>query len=139
MAHLADWRVGSALGDSTRTQVQSCAALAVVIVEGHTLSDYARAGSAMEAVWVAAQQHGLAVHPVSPVFLYARTPEEFRALSAPFAQTIADLRDEFSTLAGIGGEESIALVLRLSSAPASGPRSRRRTTTDEEGGHGSQS
>ena len=74
MAHLADWRAGAALGDDTRDRVQASTGLAVVSVTGSGLADYARGGSAMEAVWVTAQQLGFAVQPVSPVFLYAHTP-----------------------------------------------------------------
>ena len=59
MAHLADWRAGSALGDDTRDRVQASTGLAVVSVTGSGLADYARGGSAMEAVWVTAQQLGL--------------------------------------------------------------------------------
>ncbi len=42
------------------------------MVDGESLIDYARGGSALEAIWIAAQQHGVGLHPVSPVFLYAR-------------------------------------------------------------------
>lgn len=130
MAHLADWQAGSALGESTRLQVRSSSALTVVTIDGSSLADYVRAGAAVEAVWVAAQQHGLAVHPVSPVFLYASTPAEFEGLSAPFAQTLAGLHREFRALAGVDAGESIGLILRLSRAPVASVRSRRLPTHD---------
>ena len=41
--------------------------------------------SSAEAVWISAEQHGLAVQPMSPVFLYARTPDELTALSPAFS------------------------------------------------------
>ena len=57
------------------------------------LADYARGGSAAEAVWIAAQQHGLAVQPISPAFLYARDDDELNgALAAVRHASCADLQ-----------------------------------------------
>ena len=63
MANLARWNAGSALGEGTRRQVAASSALAVISVPGGSLTDYARGGSAVEAVWITAQQRGLAVQP----------------------------------------------------------------------------
>ena len=71
MARLDEWGLGTALGSDTRERVLAGSCLAVVSMDGTALTDYARAGSAVEAVWVVAQLRGLAVQPVSPVFLYA--------------------------------------------------------------------
>ena len=37
---------------------------------------------AVEQLWIRAEQHQLGVHPVSPVFLYARSDADFTGLSA---------------------------------------------------------
>ena len=71
MARLDEWGLGTALGSDTRERVLAGSCLAVVSMDGTALTDYARAGAAVEAVWVVAQLRGLAVQPVSPVFLYA--------------------------------------------------------------------
>ena len=60
---------------------------------GRALTDYARAGSAVEAVWVTAQQRGLAVQPISPVFLYAHDHEDLEKLSPAHAQALQRLQD----------------------------------------------
>jgi molybdopterin/thiamine biosynthesis adenylyltransferase len=120
MAHLADWNAGSALGDDTRDRVRASSGLAVVSVTGNELVDYARGGSAMEAVWITAQQRGLTVQPVSPVFLYARTPGEFEELSATFRDELSSLQSQFRTLVGTEPDANQILVLRLAvSGPAS--------------------
>jgi hypothetical protein len=126
MAHLAAWDAGSALGDDTYDRVTGSAAIGVISVSGHTLTDYARGGSAAESVWITAQQRGLAVQPVSPAFLYAHTNDDHRELSPAFAGDLGDLQYTFRKLANTELHESQALVLRFSRAPQPSVPSRRR-------------
>lgn len=126
MSHLAEWETGDGLGAAMGDRVRSGSALAVVTITGDRLTDYARGGSAVEAVWIAAQQCGLAVQPVSPVFLYARNDLELRKLSPAFSTSLSRLQQEFRTLTRTSDEESQVLVLRLCRAPAASLRSRRR-------------
>ena len=125
MAHLAQWNAGSALGEDTHDRILASSAVAVVSVTGHALRDYARGGSAVEAAWITAQQQGLNVQPVSPVFLYARSRAELDELSPGFADELEQLQREFGRLAGTSGDESIVLALRVTSSPAASVRSRR--------------
>ena len=126
MALLAEWNAGAVLGADTRTRVAASSALAVVSVPGRTLTDYARGGAAVEAIWITAQQHGMAVQPLSPVFLYAHNRDELRELSPTFAHDLRRLRGQFRQLARTGPEESQVLVLRFCDAPPASVRSRRR-------------
>jgi molybdopterin/thiamine biosynthesis adenylyltransferase len=126
MALLADWDVGSALGEDTRDRVASSSALAVVTVDGSAPADFVRGGAAVEAVWIGAEEHGLAVHPTSPVFLYARDPHDVVTLSPRFADELARRQASFRRVVGLLPGESIALVLRLSHTDVVAPRSRRR-------------
>ncbi|TMS51828.1 Rv1355c family protein [Mycobacterium sp. DBP42] len=126
MEQLAGWDTGTALGDDTYERVTSSSALAVVSIRGRRLTDYAAAGSAVEAVWVDAQRRGLAVQPVSPVFLYAHNDRERDELSPGHADALRDLQYAFRRLTSTERDESQALVLRLSDAPRPTVRSRRR-------------
>jgi hypothetical protein len=126
MANLASWEAGSALGDDTYERLTSSAALGVVTVTGRTLPDYLRGGSATEAVWIAAEALGVAIHPVSPVFLYAHEDHELADLSPAFADELGELQRRFRALTGTGVDEAEALVLRFSIAPRPSMRSRRR-------------
>jgi molybdopterin/thiamine biosynthesis adenylyltransferase len=126
MARLDEWGLGTALGSDTRERVLAGSCLAVVSMDGTALTDYARAGAAVEAVWVVAQLHGLAVQPVSPVFLYAHDEGDLETLSAKYAATLRGLMAQFRALSAIEPGESVALVLRLSDAPATSVRSQRR-------------
>lgn len=127
MAHLAAWAGGAALGDDTYDRVTQSGAIGVISVQGHRLVDYARAGQAVESVWVTAQQQGLAVQPVSPAFLYAVDAEDLRRLSPAFSEELADLQYNFRKLAGTEPTEAQALILRFAYAPPPSVRSRRRS------------
>lgn len=126
MTLLAQWDGGAALTDDTRDRVASSSGLAVVTVDGSAPADYVRGGSAVEAVWVAAEEHGLAVHPTSPVFLYALDGADRRGLSPRFADELDRLQLSFRAAVGLDTGEAVALVLRLSHTEAPAPRSRRR-------------
>ncbi|MFI6868338.1 Rv1355c family protein [Nocardia sp. NPDC050406] len=131
MDHLRSWSGGATLGNSTRDQVRSSSAVAVVTFKapppGHPaeLAAYAQAGEAVQRVWVEAERQGLAVQPVSPIFLFARRPEDLYAVSPEFADTLTSLQDRFLDLLGVPEHDTVALVLRLSYAASVTVRSRR--------------
>lgn len=125
MAALSEWNAGEALGDLTGDRVRSSCGLAVVRVDGSSLTDFARGGAAAEAAWICAERNGVAVQPISPAFLYARTPADFAELSSPFSGELARLRSEFSDLLDIGDRDELVLILRLALAERASVRSRR--------------
>ncbi|AYF72951.1 Rv1355c family protein [Nocardia yunnanensis] len=121
---------GAALGEPTRAQLLTASALVAVTFptprqESAELGAYARAGAALERVWIEAQRHELGVHPVSPVFLFARHHEELKKVSPEFADTLTSLQGRFLNLLGVPADETVALVLRLSHAPDATYRSGR--------------
>jgi nitroreductase len=128
MAELASWGggAGAALGDNTRDRMNSSSAIAVLTVDADRPADYVRGGMALEHLWILAEQHGLGVHPVSPVFLYARDDADRRALSGTFADELGVLQQQFGTTVGLAPSETPVLVLRLShDTPPPPARSRR--------------
>jgi hypothetical protein len=127
MVELAAWNAGAVLGDDIRQRVSTASALAVVTVAGSALPDFARGGAAAEAVWIHAQRRGMAIQPISPVFLHAVHGHELRELSAPFAQELVSLQSTFRQLAATKSGESQVLVLKLAHAGSTSVRSRRRT------------
>jgi len=126
MRTLASWGVGAALGDNTRDKVVASSAIAVLTVRGDTPRHYVRGGVAAEQLWIRAQQHGLAVHPVSPVFLYARSEADFTGLSEEFSSDLKDLQRRFVHVVGLDDSVAPVLVMRLShDAPPPTVRSQR--------------
>ncbi|MCV6969275.1 Rv1355c family protein [Mycobacterium bohemicum] len=127
MAELARWDAGAALGDMIRQRAGASAALAVIITGGTTLTDYARGGMALEALWIAAEQSGLGVHPVSPVFLYAHDDDDLRALSITYADRLRALQRSFRDIVGTAVGECEALLVRLVAGPPPSVPARRRS------------
>ncbi|VEG43775.1 dinucleotide-utilizing enzyme possibly involved in molybdopterin or thiamin biosynthesis [Mycolicibacterium flavescens] len=127
MGHVRAWDGGRVLGEDTARRVLDCAGLAVISVGGHRLADYAHAGAAVESVWIRAQQHGLAVQPLSPPFLYVLDEQDRRRVSPAFADDLARLQYDFRQLVGTGTAESQALILRFTYAARPSVRSRRRS------------
>jgi hypothetical protein len=126
VSQLAAWGGGIALGDSTRDRVSASSAVAVITVHGTAPADYVRGGMALEEFWIRAEDHGLAVHPVSPVFLYAMDEAERSELSVPFLSELTALQERFQSLVGYSDTETPILVLRLShDAPPPRVRSQR--------------
>lgn len=76
MARLHSWSAGAALGDYARDRVRSSSAVVALTftddpwAEPGALTGYARAGAAVARLWIQAQRSGLAVQPMSPVFLF---------------------------------------------------------------------
>jgi hypothetical protein len=125
MDHLLQWNAGTALGADTRRRITASSGLAVIAAPGTTLADYARGGSAVEAVWIIAQQHGLAVQPIAPAFLFAVDGDDFKELSTSFERELKELKSEFLRRVGMPAGATPALVLRLTSAEPASVRSRR--------------
>lgn len=153
MATLARWGLGHALGTNARTAVRSSAALAAVTVSGSDPGGYVAGGAAVERLWLAAEQSGLAVQPISPVFVFAVTDADFATLGGQEnAGALRALSSEFRGLLGLanaanalkengrggatsgagsahvaagGNREELALLLRLTYAPPPSVRSMR--------------
>jgi hypothetical protein len=132
MVELAQWKAGEALGDEVRKRIRASSAVGVITVRGHELTDFACGGSAVEAVWVVAQRLGLAVQPISPVFLHAVHRDELFELSPSFATELQSLQAAFRHLAGTKEDESQVLVLRFAHAARASVRSRRRGLTPKD-------
>lgn len=134
MALLHDWSAGTALGDYSRDRLASSSAVVAVTFtdapETGELTGYVRAGAAVQRLWIHAQRRGLAVQPVSPVFLFARHRHELDTISPRYADRLFSLQERLLDLLGVPEQDSMALLLRLSYAAAAGVRSRRRPVSD---------
>ena len=126
MERLGAQDAGRALGKSTADRIASSSAVAVIAIPGSTSRDYVRGGEATESVWIHAQALGLAVQPISPVFLYGVESAELEQLSPRYAAPLERLREELFDVVGAKAGEALAMVLRLSHAPGPSVRSERR-------------
>jgi molybdopterin/thiamine biosynthesis adenylyltransferase len=118
MELLAEWDLGQALGDHARAAVRSSSALAVVTVPSASPGSYVRGGAAVERVWVEAQEAGLGVHPMSPVFVFAVQEADYLTLGGGrWAKELHALSQRFRDALDLAPTEVMALVLRLSHVP----------------------
>ena len=126
VAHLADWRAGNALGARTRAVVGSSSALAVVTVPRADPLWYVRGGAAVERLWLTAELHGLALQPVSPVFIYAVDEHDFLHIGGErYLDAIFALSQRFGELWDLDSAERTILLLRVTHAPPPEVRSAR--------------
>jgi molybdopterin/thiamine biosynthesis adenylyltransferase/nitroreductase len=126
MGHLAEWQTGRVLGARTDATIRSSSALAVVTVPRADPASYVRGGAAVERFWLTAELHGLAVHPVSPVFLYARDERDLLELGGErHLDELIGQSKRFNELWDLGDDEHVALLLRVSHAPPPAFRSQR--------------
>lgn len=127
MELLAGWDAGGALGDHAKGTTMSSSAVAVVSLPDASPAAYLSGGSAVERLWIAAQGAGLAVQPVSPVFCFAVADEDYEPLGGDrWADDLRGLSKRFRDTLGLGTSTPLALVIRLSHAPAPSARSIRR-------------
>ena len=118
MSHLSEWRAGQALGGRALAGLATSSAIAAVTVPRADPISYVRGGAAVERFWLSAEQHGLAVHPVSPVFLYAVDEEEALGLVGERnLDAMVSLTHQFADLFELEDGERVALLMRVLHAP----------------------
>jgi molybdopterin/thiamine biosynthesis adenylyltransferase len=117
MEQLADWRAGQALGGRTFATVGSSSALAVITVPRTDAIWYVRGGAAVERFWLTAELHGLAVQPVSPIFLYAVDEKDYLELGGErHIDALFGLSKRFNELWDLDDGERVALLFRITHA-----------------------
>jgi molybdopterin/thiamine biosynthesis adenylyltransferase/nitroreductase len=118
MAHLSDWRAGSALGMRMQASVMTSSALAMITVPRADPMWYLRGGAAMERFWLSAEMHGLAVQPASPVFLYAVDESDMRLMAGErYLDEMHNLSERFHEFWGLSDGETAVMVFRVFQAP----------------------
>ncbi len=125
MALLDEWGGGAALGADAAARVTSASGILLLVQRGRTPADYLRAGLVTEQVWVAAEQLGYAVHPMTPAFLYALDDATARSLSSNHGDALAGLRREMDELCPVADDEAVTIALRVSRSVSPTVRSRR--------------
>ncbi len=119
MDNLSEWRVGRVLGLRTQMAVTSSSAVMVVTAPRAEPQWYVRAGAAMERLWLLAERFGLAMQPVSPLYLFATTDEEMADLGGERrVNELTEHAERFREVFGIDDTEALAMVFRVFHAEA---------------------
>jgi molybdopterin/thiamine biosynthesis adenylyltransferase len=124
MGHLADWQAGQSLGARTRFMVESSSALAAITVPRAEPLWYVRGGLALERFWLSAETYGLALQPVSPVFLFATDENDILQLGGERNfHELMNLSQRFNELWDLDAGETVVMLLRVIHAPPPSVRS----------------
>jgi len=127
MDHLADWRGGQSLGLRTQAMVTSSSGLAAITVPRSDPSWYVRGGSAIERFWLSAELLGLAIQPVSPLFLYATDEGDLVKLGGErHLEELLRLSTRFAGAWELDDGETMTMVMRVIHAPPPSVHSIRR-------------
>ncbi|MDV7101843.1 Rv1355c family protein [Gordonia amicalis] len=125
MSLLDEWGGGAALGADAAARVASASGILLLVQSGRTRADYMRAGLVVEQLWVAAEQLGYTVHPMTPAFLYALDDATAHTLSDNRGDLLAGLRREMDELCPVADDEAVTIALRVSRSDSPAVRSRR--------------
>jgi hypothetical protein len=111
----------------TQVMVSSSSALALITVPKADPSWYVRGGAAIERFWLSAEAEGLALQPVSPLFLYATTEVDLLGLGGErHLDEMYALSKRFHEAWDLVEGETMAMVLRVFHAPPPSVHSIRR-------------
>ncbi|MDV7999975.1 Rv1355c family protein [Rhodococcus sp. IEGM 1408] len=136
MDHLREWDAGQALGADVAARAGSASVAAVILAPDGSALAHLGSGWAATDLWVRANGAGVAVHPMTPVFLHAGSRTDLSALAPGHSEELTDLADRFRALTRATVHEVPAVLLLLSHAqssshaPAPGPVSLRRPVED---------
>ncbi len=119
MDNLRDWRAGRVLGLRTQAAINSSSGLMVVTVPRAEPHWYVRAGAAMERLWLLGESLGLAMQPVSPLYLFATNEEEMVELGGERRlNELSDHSEQFRDVWDIDDTEALGMVFRVFHAEA---------------------
>jgi len=119
MDNLREWRAGKVLGLRTQAAVNSSSGLMVVTVPRAEAQWYVRAGAAMERLWLLGERMGLAMQPVSPLYLFATNEEELVELGGERRfNELSEHSERFREVWDIADTEALGMVFRVFQADA---------------------
>ena len=115
---LNSWKAGSVLAARTQAAINFSSALAVFSVTRDGPRGYLRGGQALERTWLTATKLGIAVQPVSPLFLYADSEDDLLTLGGIRRLDELQARQaRFISELDLDDTEVLIMVLRLFYAP----------------------
>ena len=110
---------GKALDMLAKRTVSTASALCLLTLPKHDLKSFFEGGRAMERLWLAATNLGLAVHPlISPLYLFPRVVHgNGDGLDTKFVPVLQDLRKKFCELTDMGDDRAEVFLAKIAIAP----------------------
>jgi hypothetical protein len=118
MAWVRRWDLGSALTEAAVKTIAASSAVIALHTPRHDRAGFIEGGRALQRVWLTATSEGLAVQPVSPVWLYAREEPGYGALfdDARHLEDAIAADRSMNDLLRLD-DDALVMVLRVSQAP----------------------
>ncbi|RVU86431.1 Rv1355c family protein [Leucothrix sargassi] len=128
MDELVKWDdAGKALGEYNRDRILCASAMLTITVSGQSDLDYVKGGRTLQELWLVAESYGVALQPISPIFLYANSKDDIRTLMKnEFLLKTGQMKDEFNKIFGINTTNYPVIVMRAAYCDAPNFRSYRR-------------
>lgn len=129
---LRGWGGGRGFVKAGLTAITSSAAVGLITMPRADPASYVRGGRAMERMWLSAQSHGLAVHPMTTLpYLFARVLRgSGEGLDPATADEASRLRAPYLRLFPVADDAAEVLLFRVSQAEPTPARSLRRRLED---------
>lgn len=119
MDNLREWRAGRVLGLRSQVAINSSSGVMLLTVPRAEPQWYVRAGAAMERLWLLGEKLGLAMQPVSPLYLFATTEEELIELGGERrVNELMEHSERFRDAWSMSDSEVPGMVLRVFHADA---------------------
>ena len=121
-------KAGKVLGLRTQGSILSSSGLCVITVRRNEPEWFVRAGAAVERLWLLGERLGIAMQPVSPLYLFALSDEDLINLGGERRlDELSAARDRFRASWQLDDGETMTMVFRLFQAPAPSVHSIRRS------------
>jgi tRNA A37 threonylcarbamoyladenosine dehydratase/nitroreductase len=128
VALINEWNGGNAFKKLIKKSIDSASAVGIISIQGELPEDYVNGGRALQRLWIAANQQGIAFQPVSAsLFLYERLLKgNGKGISEKGCETLWKIRPEFEKVFKIKPGQANILIFRLSQTPEPEVKSLRR-------------
>lgn len=124
---LYDIKGGNLLSEATVRSIDNSGAIGLITLPGIGAENYIQGGRAMEKMWLAAEKHEIALHPViSPLYLFPRILQgNGEDLTLDNIAELKGLRKKFIDLFGIDESLAEVFLFKISFAPPMNKRALR--------------
>ncbi len=131
MSNLSRWEAGSRLGDLSRSWLAASEGLVVLIATGNEAGAYVAGGQCLQHLWLSSEEMGVAIHPMSPPWLYANNADEARTTApADTADLLWSLRVKALDRCSIPPGAPLLTTFRVTKVEKSAYRSRREAVAE---------
>jgi len=120
---------GKLMEMATMGTVMPASAIGLITMPHISAQQYIMGGRSYERMWLAAEKHGLALHPlISPLYFFPRITQSNndKSLSTENIEELKALRERFKQLFGVREGLAEVFLFKLACVPKSGPRALRK-------------